>query len=468
MNTASHTGWPGQRPEVCIIGAGLSGIVSAKRLLDYGIPFDCFERGDVVGGTWVFKNPNGVSSAYRSLHIDTSKERLRFKDFAISQDYPDFPHHSQIRSYLDEYCDAFDIRGHVTFDTTVEHCERLPGGGWKVLTSDNQERAYDALVVANGHHWDPRLPEFPGSFDGPTMHSHHYIDPAEPLDLRGKRVLVVGIGNSAADIVSELSQRSNGCKVYLSTRSGAYVIPKYFAGRPIDRTVRTIPFLPLAPQRRLLQLIWPVITGGRMEGYGLPTPSHRFLEAHPTISSELLLRLGSGDVMVKPDVERLDGDRVSFVDGSSEELDAIIYATGYNLTFPFFDSELVSAPENRIDLYKRMFKPGLDDAIFIGFGQALPTLFPFVECQAGLLGRYLAGLYRPPSPAEMEQIIHADERRFNGYFIDSPRHTQELDYFVYDRELRTQEIPAGRRRAELHGPVRLAGRVRSAAQAAAA
>ena len=413
-------------PLVCVIGAGVSGLVSTKRLLDYGVDVDCFESGDRIGGTWAFRNSNGHSSAYRSLHIDTSKERLSFADFPISREYPDFPHHTQIKEYLEEYCAAFDLKRHIMFETAVEQCERLPAGGWEIRTSDGAVRLYDMLVVANGHHWDVRMPDFTGRFDGPQIHSHAYIDPVEPLDLRGKRVLVVGIGNSAADIVSEISQRGHATKVFLSTRSGAYVIPKYLLGRPLDHLVRTIPQLPMQPQRKLLRLLQPIFWG-RMERYGLPSPNHKFLDAHPTISSELLVRFGSGDVIAKPDIAALERDRVVFVDGTAEHLDAIIYATGYNITFPFFAPDFISAPDNVIRLYKRVFKPGIDDVAFIGFTQALPTLFPFIECQADLLARYVAGIYRPPEDVEMEAVITADDRRFTAHFYGSARHTQEHD-----------------------------------------
>jgi hypothetical protein len=253
--------------------------------------------------------------------------------------------------------------------------------------------------------------------------------------------------------------------VFISTRSGAWVIPKYVFGRCTDEFVQTIPWLPLTPQRRIAQL-FPRLISGRMESYGLPTPNHRFLETHPTVSSELLLRLGSGDAVAKPNVERLEGDRVRFVDGSVEQVDAIIYATGYNITFPFFDPEFISAPENRIRLFKRMFKPGIDDLVFIGFAQSLPTLFPFIEIQAHLMARYLAGTYRPPEPAEMERQIDADEQRDIGHFVPVPRNTQEVDYHVYEHDIRTREIPAGRRRVAELGPVDLAGRVRADAGAA--
>jgi hypothetical protein len=174
---------------------------------------------------------------------------------------------------------------------------------------------------------------------------------------------------------------------------------------------------------------------------------------------ELPLRLGSGDVVPKPDVARLDGHTVHFVDGTSTEIDVIVLATGYNITFPFFDADFVSAPDNRLPLYKRMFKPGLDDLVFAGFAQATPTLFPFVECQARLLAAYAAGHYRLPPAEEMERVIVADEQLYLGHMLDRPRHTQQVDYFLYEHDLRTRELPEGRRRALEQGPPSLAGRV---------
>lgn len=454
-----------QRPATAIIGAGISGLAAGKNLADYGIPYTCFETSDRVGGNWAFRNPNGHSSAYRSLHIDTSKDLLSFKDYPMPADTPDFPHHSEIKAYLDELADVFGLRERIEFENGVDHASHLDGGGWSLRTQDGRTRQFDVLVVANGHHWDPRYPDFPGEFDGETIHSHHYIDPTDPLDLRGKRVLVVGIGNSAADIVSELSQKSWANRVVLSTRSGAWVMPKYLFGRPIDRISQTVPWLPLSWQRRMVRPL-PRLINGNPEDYGLPTPNHNFLEAHPTVSSELLLRLGSGDAAAKPNVSRLDGSRVFFEDGSAEEFDAIVYATGYNITFPFFDAGFISAPENRLPLYKRMLYPGIDDVVFVGFAQSIPTLFPFVECQARLLARYLAGTYRPPSTDEMCAVIATDEARFVGHYSERPRHTQQVDYFTYEWEMRNRELPAGRRRAEELGPVRLAGRVDAAGVAA--
>lgn len=433
-------------PRVAVIGAGISGLTMSKMLADYGLEYVTFEASDRVGGNWAFGNPNGHSSAYRSLHIDTSKHQLSFKDFPMPEDYPDFPHHTQIKQYLDDYTDAFGLRDAIEFENAVLSARRLPEGGWELETQRTGTRRFDVLIVGNGHHWDPRFADKPGAFTGLTMHSHSYIDPRTPYDLTGKRILIIGLGNSAADIAVELSSRTLDNEVVISTRSGAWIVPKYFAGKPADKYYRTSPHIPFAWQRKFAQLMQPA-TAGRPEDYGLPTPNHKFFEAHPTQSVELPLRLGSGDLRAKGDVERFDGATVHFVDGTAEDFDVVLHATGYNITFPFFDPEFISAPENHIRLYKRIFKPGIDDLAFIGFAQATPTLFPFVESQTRLVAAWLVGRYALPDEAEMERVITADQEFYTAHMVQRPRHTQQLDYFLYEHDLRVKELPAGRERA---------------------
>ena len=446
-----------QRPTTAVIGAGISGLTAGKMLGDYGVPYTCFEASDRIGGNWAFGNPNGHSSAYRSLHIDTSKHRLSFKDFPMPEDYPDFPHHTQIKAYLEAYAEAFDLKRRIEFENGVVHAKRLPDGGWEVADSAGDVRRFDLLVVANGHLWDPRYADFPGEFTVEEINSHHYIDHTTPVDLTGTRILVVGIGNSAADIAVELSSKALQNDVTLSTRSSAWIVPKYSFGLPADKYYVTTPYLPLSWQRKLVQKMQ-FLTGSNPELYGLPKPNHKFFEAHPTQSVELPLRLGSGDITPKPNIHRLDGRTVHFEDDTSAEFDAIVYATGYNITFPFFDPDFVSAPGNQIRLFKRMFKPGIDDLVFIGFAQAVPTLFPFVESQTRLLAAFAVGRYALPSVEEMERVIDEDQQKFTGHVIDRPRHTQQVDYFIYEHDIRAREIPAGVRRAAERGAPRLEGR----------
>ncbi|MBB1012971.1 NAD(P)-binding domain-containing protein, partial [Dietzia kunjamensis] len=338
---------------IAVIGAGISGLTTLKMLRDYGIDAVCFEASDRIGGNWAFDNPNGSSSAYRSLHIDTSKHQLSFRDFPMPEEFPDFPHHSQIKQYLDDYAEAFGLLPSIEFETRVDHAERLSDGGWELTTSRTGSAAqagtggtetlhFDGLVVGNGHHWDPRFADFPGEFTGEMIHSHAYVDPWDPLHLMDKKILVVGLGNSAADIVVELSSKVMRNEVTLSTRSGAWIVPKYIAGKPADKYFATFPYIPYSWQRKAIQAMQPM-SAGRPEEYGLPTPNHKFFEAHPTQSVELPLRLGSGDVVAKGDIARLDGRTVHFEDGTSGEFDVIIQATGYNTTFPFFDRDFLSA-----------------------------------------------------------------------------------------------------------------------------
>ncbi len=398
-------------PSICILGAGVSGLTMMKALGDRGIPYTAFEKSDQIGGNWVFRNKNGMSSAYRSLHIDSSRYSIEFDDFPFPKDYPDFPHHTQIAAYFNAYADRFRLRESIRFNTGVQRAERTSDGTWQLTLDTGEARRFDMLVVANGHHWDARWPEppFPGRFDGIQLHSHQYIDAFTPHDLHGKRVLVVGIGNSAMDIACELSHRGVAARLVLSTRRGAHVIPKYLFGRPIDAMVRTQPWLPLWPQRMLGSLLVRLAVG-RMENYGLPRPQQRLWQTHPTVSSEFLIRAGSGDITVKPNVVELCGEVVRFADGTSEPFDAILYATGYKISFPFFDAGFLAAEDNQFPLFKRAFRPGLPNLIFVGFAQAVPSIIKFVEIQTRWLAAYLDGQYALPSVDEMERIIAHDQR----------------------------------------------------------
>ncbi|HET9719124.1 MAG TPA: NAD(P)-binding domain-containing protein, partial [Solirubrobacteraceae bacterium] len=345
-----------QLPSVCIIGAGSSGIAALKAMRDRGLAVECFETSDRVGGNWVFGNRNGMSSAYRTLHINTSRERMEYSDFPMPPSYPDFPHHTHIASYFDAYVDHFGIRELIRFETPVEHASLAGDGVWEIRLAGGETRRHDMLLVANGHHWDPRWPEppHPGAFAGTQMHSHFYVD-NEPF--RDRNVLVVGIGNSAMDIAVESSFVAR--RTLLSSRRGAYIIPKYLFGRPLDQIgVNALTgAIPFELRRGALQAIFRIGVG-RMEDYGLPAPDHRIGEAHPTISADFLNRVSHGEINWKPQVSRLDGECVVFADGSSEPVDVIVWCTGYRVTFPFFEESFIAAPDNDLPLFRRVFKPG--------------------------------------------------------------------------------------------------------------
>jgi cation diffusion facilitator CzcD-associated flavoprotein CzcO len=415
-------------PTACVIGAGSSGIAAAKTLHQRGFEFDCYEKSDRVGGNWVFQNSNRMSSAYSTLHINTSRERMEYADFPMPKSYPDFPHHTQIAEYFDAYVDHFGFRDRIRFETGVDRAERLPDGTWEVSTDRGDTKRYDALLVANGHHWDPRWPEpaFPGSdtFEGEQMHSHYYLDPEQ---LRDKDVVVLGMGNSAMDIAVDASYVAN--KTYLAARRGAYVLPKYMFGRPTDQLAAS-PKIPFSVRRKIFEVMLNTVVGD-MERYGLPKPDHRFGEAHPTISGRILDRLAHGAITAKPNIARLEGDRVHFTDGSSVRADLVVYCTGYKVTFPFFDEGLISAPDNDLPLFRRVFHPDVDNVFFIGLLQPLGAIMPLADVQAQWVSDYLAGRYHLPPKAELERDIAAERDRMFKRYVASKRHTMQVDFDDY-------------------------------------
>jgi dimethylaniline monooxygenase (N-oxide forming) len=434
--------------KVCVIGAGSSGIAACQVLNARGIPFDCFEKGSHVGGNWRYENDNELSSAYRSLHINTSRGLMAYKTYPMPDDYPDYPNHFQIARYFDAYVDHFGLREKIRFRTEVERVEPVDGE-WAVTVEDRdgngETHRYRAVIVANGHHWDPRWPEppFPGSeeFEGEQIHVHRY---RESELLEGKRVLVLGIGNSATDIAVESSRIADG--TFLAMRRGAYVLPKYMNGKPTDEAAsKVLTMMPLPVQRFVLNRMLG-LTAGDMTAYGLPQPDHKLLEAHPTVSAELLSRLGHGDIAVKPNIDRFSGGHtVRFVDGSEEEIDLVVYCTGYKITFPFFDEELVSARDNRLSLYRRVVSVEHPGLYFLGLIQPLGAIMPLAEAQAEWVADLLGGRGTLPSPSEMRAEISAEEQKMRKRYVASKRHTIQVDFQPYLRELRRERKRAAQR-----------------------
>ncbi len=424
-------------PRVCVIGAGSSGIASCQVLHARGIPFVCFEKGSEVGGNWRYMNDNGMSSAYDSLSINTSRRIMEYAAYPMPGDYPDFPTHRQIAAYFDAYVDHFGFRDHIRFRTEVTHVSRGEDGGWEVSLDDGSAASYDAVLVANGHHWDPRWPEppFPGEFSGEAIHSHHYKTPA---GYEGKRVLVLGIGNSACDIAVETSRVSE--QTFLAMRRGAWIIPKYFGSTPSDElapdwVARAVP-LPIVRSLFMRKI---KATNGHPADFGLPEPDHKLGQAHPTISSDLLGRIGHGRVKVKPNIERLEGDCVRFADGSVERIEKIVYCTGYKISFPFFDPGLLEpSGDNRIDLYRRVVHPDLEGLYFIGLIQPLYAIMPLAELQSEWIADVLEGVVTLPPIDHMVAEIAQDRRALERRYVASKRHTIQVDGPPYMHQLRAE------------------------------
>ncbi len=427
---------------MCVIGAGSSGIASCQVLHARGIAFDCFEMGSQVGGNWRYMNDNGMSSAYRSLHINTSRRMMEYATHPMPDSYPDYPSHQEIADYFDDYVDTFGFRDRIRFRTEVTSVEPVDGAwkvSWRELDSGLEgAELYTDVVVANGHHWDARLPEpaFLGQdeFKGEQIHVHDYKTP-DVLD--GKRVLVLGIGNSATDIAVEASRTAK--RTFLAMRRGAWIVPKYLAGKPTDELGGGI--LSRIPPRLAVLLLGRKIRSavGEPTDYGLPQPDHRIGEAHPTVSSDLLPRLGHGAITVKPNIAEFTGGReVRFTDGSTEEIDLIVYCTGYRITFPFLAPEVFSAPDNQVPLYRYVFSPEHRGLYFVGLLQPLGAIMPLAELQSEWIADVLEGKTSLPSPEEMRKRIAADREAMRKRYVNSKRHTIEVDFEPYKRLIRRE------------------------------
>ncbi|MGA8248447.1 MAG: NAD(P)-binding domain-containing protein [Nocardioides sp.] len=444
-------GEPDGAPTVCIVGAGSSGITAAQVLRAERIGFDCFEMGSGVGGNWRYDNDNGVSSAYRSLHINTSREAMEYASYPMPATLPDYPNHWQIAAYFDDFVDHFGLRDAIRFRTEVTKVSPAESGGYDVTVRSRDDgravetRHYDHVLVANGHHWDPRWPEpsFPGSetFPGQQLHAHYYRTPEV---FAGKRVVVLGIGNSATDIAVEASRHAE--ETYLAMRRGAWVIPKYLFGMPTDHLTDSPlargPFrLQKLGMRTMLR-----IAVGRMGDYGLPEPDHDVLEAHPTVSDDLLSRLGHGDITVKPTIRRFEGPTVVFADGSSVEADVVVYCTGYKITFPFLDETVVRADDNHVDLYRRVVSPDHPGLYFIGLVQPIGAVMPLAEAQAHWVADLIKGRVTLPPVGEMRAQIASYDDALRRRFVASKRHTIEVDFHAYraeiEKERRTRRVEA--------------------------
>ncbi|MEO6085662.1 MAG: NAD(P)-binding domain-containing protein, partial [Umezawaea sp.] len=306
---------------VCIVGAGFSGLAIARRLRGRGVSFVCIDRTSGVGGIWRQTGTGEPGPGYRSLHMNTSRKITAFSDVPMPSDYPQHPRHDQIHDYLVGYAEAHDLVRHMEFDTEVVSVSRHRDSTWKVVAVDRStglesSRTFSHVIVATGHQWDPVRPgpEIPGSdsFPGVQQHTFDYSTPFEHLD---KRVAVVGFGNSAADLSVELSRLAR--KTILSFRRSQHVTPKTLLGMSIEEIPMTRWWnrLTLAEQQHLIKTLLRIVHG-KLTDFGIPKPDHELFTRPITISDELLSRIGHGDIVVKPAIERFDGSTVWFTDGT--------------------------------------------------------------------------------------------------------------------------------------------------------
>lgn len=426
-------------PRVAIIGAGPAGLTALRALDRAGIDATCFEKGARIGGIWTLEDR--PTAAYPALHLITSRARTEFEEHPMPAGTPHYPSREAVGAYLESYAERFGLYDRIRLGTEITRASRRAGGGWQL---EPVGESFDVLLVASGHNDVPKLPSppYPGEFSGRQLHALEYPG-GEPF--RGQRVLVVGMGNSAMDISSELSWLAE--RTLLSVRRGSWIVPKRLLGMPADQIIRpwSAVHVPWQIRQPLAQLLLR-LTVGPPDRLGLPEPARGLFQDHPTITDTVPSRIAHGAIEPVGAIEALDGDRVRFAGGRSEAVDAIVWCTGYRVEIPFLDDDVTGPDPEALPLYKRVLHLDHDDLLFVGLMQSTGSALPIVERQARLAAERLAGRWAPPPREAMRADCVDRHRRARRRWGDHGRPHMRVDFDLYMHEL-ARELEAGRARA---------------------
>lgn len=432
-----------------IIGAGAAGLCAAKHLQESGFTdITIFEIGTQIGGMWCYRNDNRRSAAYKTLHINTARNVTNFSDLEFRDDVQMFPSHQDMHEYLVSYANHFDLVKYIKFSSRVTGVRPAMGHRpekpkWEVQLESGGADIFDRVIVASGHLSEPlHVGEFRNNFSGEYVHSHDYREPDRFL---GKRICVVGAGNSACDIAADVCVLSD--KTVMVARSGVMIAPKLIFGRPFTDTTMVL-YKHWFPDRLRRWIISSLVYlfHGRMTDLGFKPLVKR---AHPTTNAVLVQHIAYQRVLVKVGIERINGKRIHFSDGTSDEFDVLIAATGYLIDLPFLSPSIVPIVNNSIDLYKRILPPDQYGLYFVGFlnstAHALNRLF---EYQSRWICALETGDIVRPSADEMRRDIAAKHDYIHKHFKESPRHTIEEESLLYMREL-DRQMPRRKRKARV-------------------
>ncbi|MDI9335573.1 MAG: NAD(P)-binding domain-containing protein [Gammaproteobacteria bacterium] len=423
--------------QIALIGAGPAGLAMAQNCAKLQIPFQGFESHNEVGGLWNINNPQ--STMYSSAHLISSAKMTEFTEFPMPQGTPDYPSHSLMCAYFQAYADAFDLRKHYRFNTKVLSVKPLtknPDSLWQVDTQSTTDASirsavYQGVVIASGTLSYPNLPKLKGQFDGEMWHTAQYKSPEQ---LAGKRVLIVGAGNSGCDIAVDAAHHAQS--VDISVRRGYYFVPKYIFGKPADTIGGKIK-LPRRLKQRIDAMILRWFTGDPSR-FGFPKPNYKIYESHPIVNSLILYHIGHGNVGVKPDISRLDQHTVWFQDGSHQSYDLILLATGYQLHYPFIDKTLLNWQGFAPQLFLNIFSPHFRRLAVVGMVESNGLGWQGRYEQAKLVAAYWQGLASVKQQSEQlwQSIQNSQPDVRGGYpYLPLERMAYYVQKDVYLKEL---------------------------------
>ena len=425
------------RKQVAVLGAGACGLCAAKTMSQSGFDVTIFEIGTRIGGLWCFDNDNERSSAYRTLHINTSRDVTQFHDLYFDEQTQYFPDHEDMHRYLVKYAEHFDLVRLIRFKTRIVDVRPLfdplesEAPRWQLETEDGERCEFDAVIAATGHLTVPlHVDMFQNDFKGEYLHSHDYKSPDAYV---GKRICIVGAGNSACDISGDVCATAKRCVIVV--RSGLMVLPKMLFGYPFTDITRQIqrPWIPAWIRRKIVKwMVW--IAHGDISKLGFkPMKGER---AHITSNGTIINDVAYNRITVKQGIERIEDKTLYFVDGMAEEFDVLIAATGYLIDLPYISREIVPLEDNKLELYKRVVSPGWPGLYFLGFFNLDSALNMVYEHQARWVREIELGSIRLPNREDMLADIERKNRWQYSNYRNTPRHTIEEEHVPYILELK--------------------------------
>jgi dimethylaniline monooxygenase (N-oxide forming) len=414
--------------KICIIGAGVGGIAVAYALRKAGVAFDWFEGGSQAGGLWRYNNDSGLSAMYSSLITNTSAPQMTLFGYPMPAEKTGYLTHLEVIQYLEAFLDQTGLRRNLTPSTWVNRVVPQAGSfqvNIRNRSGETSTGSYRAVVVANGRSWAPGSPVLRG-FTGCTLHSFNYRTPDIFQD---QRVVVAGFGNSGADIACDAALTAR--RVVLSTRCGGQLLSRYIDGKPRDQHKDRAWFYRLpVPLRRLLGRVLLLRRGLSDKARAALEGRSRFRSKPPVVNDNIAALIDADRITVRSAIAEANGKAIRFADGSQEDFDVLVWATGYSTMFPFFDREVLERNLNFTHRFLRVVAPDEPGLFFVGHAAVVGPVFPVIEQQALWVADLLTGRCTLPT-GKLSAVARQESRSAVRLFPEVGRGEDSVEAYPY-------------------------------------